>query len=100
MPNAITTMRTTTACLAMCDYGVDRALRSRLGNAVTTLSRDRLRILRSTRIPEHVLGVLLVLLADVLHQFFLRPESRREGESERFRIVARIDDRDLVLQRA
>ena len=78
IPNAATMRRMTTACLAIF---------------------RQLRIRRRARIADQVLRVLLVLLADVFHQLFLRPETSREGQREGLRIVARIDDRHLILKR-
>src|SRR5579884_2027736 len=44
--------------------------------------------------------VLLVLLADVLHQLLVRPEPCREADRERSRVVDGIVDRDLAHERA
>ena len=44
--------------------------------------------LRQPRRSLDVLGVLLVFLADVFHQFFVRPETRREADLERLRVGA------------
>src|SRR5262249_43330571 len=55
--------------------------------------------LRSSRRPFDVFAVLLVLLADVLHQLFGRPQPSVERHRERLRVVHRIVDRRLDGQR-
>jgi hypothetical protein len=47
-----------------------------------------------------VFRVLLVLLADVFHQFFVRPQTRRKPHSERLRVGSRIVDCGLVHERS
>src|SRR5205814_301404 len=56
--------------------------------------------LRHARRPLDVLGVLFVLLADVLHQLFVRSETCRETDGERLRVRARIVNRDFAHKRA
>src|SRR6516164_874296 len=53
-----------------------------------------------SRRPFDVLRVLLVLLADVLHQLFVRPEASVERHGERLGVVRRIVDRRLDDERA
>src|ERR1700734_3661264 len=79
MPKTITTIRTTRACLA-------------------TPYLVTLGILRLSRSALHVLRVLLVFLADVFHQLFMRPEASGEGQGERLGIIAGMDDRDFILE--
>src|SRR5580658_6250661 len=78
IPKPATTTKMTTACLAIF---------------------RQLRIRRRARVAAHMLRVLLVLLADVFHELFFGPEASREGQRERPRIIRRVDDRHLVLER-
>src|SRR5580698_726498 len=84
MPNAMTTSRITRACRAMSYPLPDGSW--------------ALWILRCSGGAMHVLCVLLVFLADVLHQLFVRPQASGERQREGLRIIARIDDRHLVLE--
>src|SRR5215471_9481595 len=56
--------------------------------------------LRQAGLASQMLGVLLILLADVFHQLFVGPQRRRELDLERLRVHDRIDDGGFVFQRS
>src|SRR5579863_8750093 len=95
IPNAATTIKMTSACRAMSESILCAHALCDKCSGVTGL-----RIRRQSSAAAHVLRVLLILLADVFHQLFVRTEASGEGQRERLRVVARVDDGDLVLERA